>query len=168
MPSLLKQWMEVTDLQFAFSPQSIKRTLLKPLSQNPLEQHSRMEQCTGLLVPIFMHCYRTINIHRNVTENYWSEKKEKQGSHLLQFINSICWEVIHRLLQGLLSSKPMEKDAIASKLAKTAMEMLLNMIHWQPGRMIRHWVVLCLLLSLGHRSSLQPKSRTVQIRRATF
>lgn len=69
---------------------------------------------------IFMHCYRTINIHRNVTENYWSEKKEKQGSHLLQFINSICWEVIHRLLQGLPSSKPTKKDAIASKLAQTA------------------------------------------------
>jgi len=62
----------------------------------------------------------------------------------------------------------MEKDAIASKLAKTAMEMLLNMIHRQLGRMIRRWVVLCLLLSLGHRSSLQPKSHRVQIRRKTF
>lgn len=49
LPIQVKQWMEMTHLQFASSFRSINRTLLKPVSRSPLEQHSRMKQYPGLL-----------------------------------------------------------------------------------------------------------------------
>lgn len=61
VPILLKQWMKMTDLQFSSSFQSINRTLLKPVSQNPFEQHSRMKQCPG---PLVLHFYALLQDYK--------------------------------------------------------------------------------------------------------